>query len=126
MTTRYSWTTWAPESWRIDCRCRCASRMISPTYCPNAECGVRNAELEGEVVRITTLTLTFRIPHSGLHIPGWGRGRDEGSPHRGHRRPSQRRQVDPLQPLHRRPGCHCRPAPGGDAGSEERRVGKEC
>src|SRR6266704_786687 len=33
---------------------------------PNAECGVRNAEFQGKVVRRTTLTLTFRTPHSAF------------------------------------------------------------
>src|SRR5439155_1959895 len=32
----------------------------------NAECGVRNAELQGKVVRGTTPTLIFRIPNSAL------------------------------------------------------------
>ena len=36
---------------------------------PNAECGMRNAELQGKVVRVTTLALTFRIPHSEFRIP---------------------------------------------------------
>src|SRR5207247_4397335 len=35
----------------------------------NAECGVRNAELQWEVVRRATPTLTFRIPHSALRTP---------------------------------------------------------
>src|SRR5437899_1301311 len=35
---------------------------------PNAECGMRSAEFPGRVVRLTTLTLTFRIPHSTLRI----------------------------------------------------------
>src|SRR5213596_2677604 len=35
---------------------------------PNAECGMRSAEFQGRVVRLTTLTLTFRIPHSALRI----------------------------------------------------------
>src|SRR6266542_3401804 len=34
----------------------------------NAECGVRNAELQGGVIRITTPTFTFRIPHSAFRI----------------------------------------------------------
>src|SRR5437879_6825402 len=36
--------------------------QVSP---PNAECGVRNAELKGKVARPATLAFTFRIPHSG-------------------------------------------------------------
>ena len=35
---------------------------------PNAECGVRNAESKGKVVRLTTPTLTFRIPHFAFRI----------------------------------------------------------
>src|SRR5439155_5173082 len=35
---------------------------------PNAECGMRNAELQGKVVRVTTLALTFRIPHCEFRI----------------------------------------------------------
>jgi len=38
----------------------------------NAECGVRNAELKGKVVRCSTLTFTFRISHSAFRI---GEGR---------------------------------------------------
>src|SRR5205823_954325 len=38
----------------------------------NAECGVRNAEFQGEVARNVTLTLTFRIPHSALRTGGRG------------------------------------------------------
>ena len=30
----------------------------------NAECGMRNAELMGKVLRIVTLPFKFRIPHS--------------------------------------------------------------
>jgi len=41
--------------------------------CENAECGVRNAELQGEVARGVTLVLTFRIPHFEFHIRGVGR-----------------------------------------------------
>src|SRR5213083_1748648 len=36
---------------------------------PNAECGMRSAEFQGRVVRLTTITLTFRIPHSTLRTP---------------------------------------------------------
>src|SRR5436309_6179665 len=39
--------------------------MFLQATLPNAEFGMRNAELEGEVVRVPTLTFTFRIPHSG-------------------------------------------------------------
>src|SRR3989449_4430627 len=35
---------------------------------PNAECGMRIAEFQRRVVRLTTPTLTFRIPHSALRI----------------------------------------------------------
>src|SRR2546422_8334358 len=35
-------------------------------HTPNAECGLRNAELKCKVVRRTTPTLTFRIPHSAF------------------------------------------------------------
>src|SRR5207253_1482085 len=34
----------------------------------NAECGVRNEELQGKVVRGTTQKLRFRIPNSTLRI----------------------------------------------------------
>ena len=34
----------------------------------NAECGVRNAEFEWEVVRGTTLIPRFRIPNSAFRI----------------------------------------------------------
>src|SRR5438445_9547588 len=34
----------------------------------NAECRMRNAERPGKVVRVTTPTLLFRIPHSALRI----------------------------------------------------------
>ncbi len=34
----------------------------------NAECGMRNAEFQWEVIRSVTLTLTFRIPHSTFRI----------------------------------------------------------
>ena len=34
----------------------------------NAECGMRNAELNGWVVHVTTLAVTFRIPHSQFRI----------------------------------------------------------
>ena len=38
----------------------------------NAECGMRNAELQGEVTRSVTLTLTLRIPHSAFRTLGRG------------------------------------------------------
>src|SRR5437773_4775380 len=34
----------------------------------SAECGMRNAELKGEVARVATLTFTLRIPHSAFRI----------------------------------------------------------
>src|SRR6266571_8868448 len=40
--------------------------MTLRTCWQSAECGVRNAEFQGEVVRVTTLSLTLRIPHSAL------------------------------------------------------------
>jgi len=36
----------------------------------SAECGVWNAEWSGKVVRRTTLTLTFRTPHSAFRTQG--------------------------------------------------------
>src|SRR5207237_690734 len=38
-------------------------------------------------------------------LPGSGGGREEGHPHRRDHRPAQRRQIDVVQPAHRRPGC---------------------
>src|SRR3989475_126374 len=86
---------------------------------------MRNAELKGEVVRVSTLALTFRIPHSVPRITGRGRGRDEGRPHGRHHRPPERRQVDVVQPPRRPPGSDRGRAPGGDAGSSLRGGGLE-
>src|SRR5206468_11333726 len=44
----------------------------------SVECGMRNAELQGKVARVTTLTLTLRIPHSAFRI---GIIRTTHSPH---------------------------------------------
>src|SRR6266508_5701841 len=98
MTTRYSWTTWAPESWRIDCRCRCDCRTTLRTCWSIADCGLRIADWNADPSNPQS---TVRNPQLGGER---GRG-DEGSPHRRHRRPPERGQVDPLQPLDRRPGC---------------------
>src|SRR5437667_12254029 len=82
---------------------------------------MRNAELKGRVVRIATLPLSFRIPQSAFRITEWGRARDEGRSYGRHRRPPQRRQIDPVQPLHRATGGDRGRPPGRDTRPELRR-----
>src|SRR5439155_1676790 len=54
------------------CGCVETGRIRSGSGCwswwdeSNAECGVRNAELQGKVVRLATPTFTLRIPHSAF------------------------------------------------------------
>jgi len=45
-----------------------ASPTLRSAWEENAECGVRNAELQCEVARYETPTLTFRIPNSAFRI----------------------------------------------------------
>src|SRR6266545_4764531 len=70
-------------------RCCNPGNKLSATP-PNAEFGMRSAEFQGRVVRLTTLTLTFRIPHSALRI--------EYIPHSAFRTPHLYSFHDPLRP----------------------------